>query len=571
MRKGCFASIPRRYTVSMCASSRIFFAPLPSKRACTTLPIFAGVSSMRYAPSVGSTSTTLPPSAERRPAISLAARSRPSRSRLPVSIETSSFNVSRNGWRSFFASASTGSAGCAGAGPGRAVAKKAAVQRRRTSGLTVPPSDGGGKTEFYPGGPRRRVRRRDASDLLRLDVRLLRDIPENDHLLAHELRELVGLHRRGRDADPAELLAHFLPLQDRVHLGVQLLDRGGRRSGARPHAEPERKVVVREALLGQRGNVRHDRRALRGGDPERRDLAFLQVPDGSVERRHVERSAPCDRVLDRLGRALVGDVQHFYAGNLRNVFRRHVRGGPYARGCEWNLAGLRASGVDQRFQRRVGAAFRRDHHIGRVADERDVDDVLQRIVRQGLVDGGVRRVRGRLHQQRVAVGVRVQHRLRADDAARAGAVLHQHRLLERVAQVLRDDAPGDVGARAGSERDDDADRLGWVVLREGGAGRAEDCGGGKSGDGFHDLPFYLRIPASRMYFSTPGWIRSRRGAAARVLARVDSFACASFAPSAASPLCRARASLYAASSGSPGRASTRDQEPSAATGAFCPA
>src|SRR5437762_7416026 len=43
-----------------------------------------------------------------------------------------------------------------------------------------------------------------------------------------------------------------------------------------------------------------------------------------------------------------------------------------------------------------------------------------------------------------------------------------------------------------------------------------------------------RIPASRMYFSTPGWIRSCRGAEASVLASVDSFACSSFAPSAAS-------------------------------------
>src|SRR6266853_1220513 len=105
---------------------------------------------MRYAPSLVSTSSTLPPSAERRAAISLAARSRPSRSRLPVSIETSSFSVSRSGWRSFLASASTGSTGCAAARPGRTVARRAAVQRRRTSGLTVPPS-GGGKTGFYPG------------------------------------------------------------------------------------------------------------------------------------------------------------------------------------------------------------------------------------------------------------------------------------------------------------------------------------------------------------------------------------------------------------------------------------
>src|SRR2546427_2863911 len=33
--------------------------------------------------------------------------------------------------------------------------------------------------------------------------------------------------------------------------------------------------------------------------------AFLQVPDRGVERRHVEGSASRDRVLDRLGRALV--------------------------------------------------------------------------------------------------------------------------------------------------------------------------------------------------------------------------------------------------------------------------
>jgi len=37
--EGCLASIPRRYTVSMCARSRIFFVPLPSKRAWTIFPM----------------------------------------------------------------------------------------------------------------------------------------------------------------------------------------------------------------------------------------------------------------------------------------------------------------------------------------------------------------------------------------------------------------------------------------------------------------------------------------------------------------------------------------------------
>src|SRR5262249_34783780 len=91
-----------------------------------------------------------------------------------------------------------------------------------------------------------------------------------------------------------------------------------------------------------------------------------------------------------------------------------------------------------------------------------------------LVDRWIRRVRGRLHHQRVAVGLRGEHRLRADDAARARAVLHQHRLPEGVAQVLGDDAAGDVGARARRERDDDADRAGRVLLRERGAGDEQD-------------------------------------------------------------------------------------------------
>src|SRR5882724_5804520 len=43
-----------------------------------------------------------------------------------------------------------------------------------------------------------------------------------------------------------------------------------------------------------------------------------------------------------------------------------------------------------------------------------------------------------------------------------------------------------------------------------------------------------------MYFSTPGWISSCRGAAMSVLASVDSFACSSFAPSDPWALCSAR-------------------------------
>src|SRR6267378_2724959 len=258
MRKGCFASVPRRYTVSMCASSRIFFVPLPSKRACTTLPILAGVSSMRYAPSLVSTSSTLPPSAERRAAISLAARSSPSRSLLPVSIETSSLSVSRSGWRSFFASASTGSTGCAAARPGRALARKA-VQRVRTRALTVSSSGGardghsirsrGGmlrSTPYAHTRPRSRPEADGSPHRVRVRGRRNHPLPDAH---ARRLRRRVPRGRSrsglGGDADLRRFSRRHLP------------DRAARRPlrQAPPHPDRARRADRRSARDGGRADA----------------------------------------------------------------------------------------------------------------------------------------------------------------------------------------------------------------------------------------------------------------------------------------------------------------------------
>src|SRR5438093_821235 len=56
--------MPFRYTVSMCAISRLFFVPLPRKVARTALPITAGVSSS-FVISAGGTISTSPRSALR--------------------------------------------------------------------------------------------------------------------------------------------------------------------------------------------------------------------------------------------------------------------------------------------------------------------------------------------------------------------------------------------------------------------------------------------------------------------------------------------------------------------------
>jgi hypothetical protein len=57
----------------------------------------------------------------------------------------------------------------------------------------------------------------------------------------------------------------------------------------------------------------------------------------------------------------------------------------------------------------------------------------------------------------------VEHRFRADIAARAGTVLDHEGLAEPRAQPLRDDAGCGVDAAAGCDVDDDLDRLAGII------------------------------------------------------------------------------------------------------------
>src|SRR6266853_3676264 len=69
--------------------------------------------------------------------------------------------------------------------------------------------------------------------------------------------------------------------------------------------------------------------------------------------------------------------------------------------------------------------------------------------------------------QCVAVGRGLRDELRADNAARAGAVLDDEILLQGLAQLLRYQAAQSVGGSARCERNDDAHGLGGPTLREG--------------------------------------------------------------------------------------------------------
>ena len=73
----------------------------------------------------------------------------------------------------------------------------------------------------------------------------------------------------------------------------------------------------------------------------------------------------------------------------------------------------------------------------------------------------------RTHEQRVAVGRLLGDDFAADVAVGAGAVLHHHRLAQRLLQRLADGARELVGRAARREVHDDADRLAGPGLGEG--------------------------------------------------------------------------------------------------------
>ena len=100
-----------------------------------------------------------------------------------------------------------------------------------------------------------------------------------------------------------------------------------------------------------------------------------------------------------------------------------------------------------------------DHHRDRV-------DAFEQVVLEG-VHRGMHGIGDRQDQDVVAVGGRMDHALGGADAAAAGHVLGDELLAELLAQVLRQQAGGDVVDAARRERHQDAHRLVRIVLRRG--------------------------------------------------------------------------------------------------------
>ena len=130
------------------------------------------------------------------------------------------------------------------------------------------------------------------------------------------------------------------------------------------------------------------------------------------------------------------DVNHVDVSHHLEQFAGHVLRCPDAGRRIIDLAGI-SPGVPDEFGDRLGWKGRMHlHAVALMADADDRRHVTREIIFEMLVERGVDRVLQARHQQRVAVGRRIHHRLRSDVSAGAGPVLDDELLAEPFGQPL---------------------------------------------------------------------------------------------------------------------------------------
>ena len=212
------------------------------------------------------------------------------------------------------------------------------------------------------------------------------------------------------------------------------------------------------------------------------------------------------------GRALVGHVQDVEPRHHLEQLARHVHRRAVAGRRERHLARIGFDVRDElshRFHREV----RRHHHdVGELHGAGDRRGVAHVIERQVLVERLADRVVRRDEHDGVAVRRRLDHRLRRQHAALAGAILDHAGRAEMRRQEFAEDAGHDVVRPAGEEPDHELDRavreffLGGSRLDDGGRGERAADHSKQQGKTDHahllllESASYARLRAARIEF-----------------------------------------------------------------------
>ena len=208
------------------------------------------------------------------------------------------------------------------------------------------------------------------------------------------------------------LLGHLGQVHDAHDLAVELVDDGRRRAGRREHAVPAGDLVAGHAGLLHRRQLRHRRRAARGGDGQRTQLARFDERARLQARgeQHVDLAA--DHVGHRRLAAAIRHVRHLDAGERAEQRARQMAGAADTRRAVRELARLRLRERDQ-FAARCSPSLSglTTSTYGCVVTWLIGREVLQQVVRMlAALQRDVHRMTGGDHRQPVAVGRRLARR-----------------------------------------------------------------------------------------------------------------------------------------------------------------
>ena len=224
---------------------------------------------------------------------------------------------------------------------------------------------------------------------------------------------------------------------------------------------PRRHLEARHARLDHGGQLGREGDALAGCDGQQLHAAGLGQGQSGGHLVEHEGHLAGSHVGQRGWRALVGDVGELHANQVAKHFACQVGGGACARGREHALGRVF---LEQRNQLGHAVHAQRgvdDEHVGQRGHQGHGLKVLDRVVRQVLVQAGVDGVRADgAAKQRVAIGRRLGHKRCANAARLAGLVLDHHSLFQRLLQLVGDGAANDVGGATGGEGHHVADGLG---------------------------------------------------------------------------------------------------------------
>ena len=260
---------------------------------------------------------------------------------------------------------------------------------------------------------------------------------------------------------------------------MQHLDHRIRRGARHEGADPGVHVVTGEAAFGNRRHIRQHGCALLRSDGDGFEFAGFDVGQQAGQGREDVRHLVAEHIGDGRAGAFVWQVHKLQAGERFQIRHGEVAGRADAAAGVGAGARIVAFGLLQKFRQGGGRRGRvGGEELRQRADQGHAAQVALGVERQLGVERLVDRVAVEGEADGVAVRQRLGDVLGGDGATGAGAVFHQHRLLENFGQARVECAGNRIGAAAGGKADDQADRpFGGERLCR----RNQRCGGQQGG------------------------------------------------------------------------------------------